>query len=219
MKNKILLILASLLLIMPTHVFAAGEGAGSGYTSLNLIQTFAEDGITLSTTDYKETDDQITIYLFRGNGCGYCHSFLDYLNSILKDYGKYFKLVSYEVWTNQKNNALLTEVSSFLGQPATGVPYVVIGDQVFPGYDESYNEGIISAIMTLYESEDRYDVFEAMEEAEAEANSKVTDKDIVFWNVASTAVGTCVILAFIYYNNRKINERLDDLEKRKKSYK
>lgn len=219
MKNKILIIFVALLLVIPFGVFASESGAGSNYKSTNLIQTFASEGIAIETTNYKETDDQIPIYLFRGNGCGFCQSFLNYLNSILKDYGKYFKLVSYEVWYDQKNNQLLTDVSSFMGSPATGVPYIVIGDQVFPGYNSDYDEQIKTAIKTLYESEERYDVFEAMEEANGGDEATFNSKDVVFWNVASTAVGTAVILAFIYYNNRKINSRLDDLEKKKKSYK
>lgn len=219
MKNKILIIFAVLLLVIPFSAFASESGAGSGYSSTNLIQTFASEGIAIETTNYKETDDQIPIYLFRGNGCGFCQSFLNFLNTILKDYGKYFKLVSYEVWYDQKNNQLLTDVSTFMGSPATGVPYIVIGDQVFPGYNSDYDEQIKTAIKTLYESEERYDVFEAMEEANGESESVFNSKDVVFWNVASTAVGTAVILAFIYYNNRKINNRLDELEKKKKSYK
>ena len=45
--------------------------------------------IELAYPDYKETDDQITIYMFRGTGCTYCRSFLiqlilyfDYLDLI-----------------------------------------------------------------------------------------------------------------------------------------
>lgn len=106
-------------------------------------------------------EDAINIYLFRGKGCGFCQKFLNYVNDTLteKYYGK-FNLVSYEVWNNTKNNELLTKVRTFLGSEKTGVPFIVIGDKYFEGYTESYNTAIEQAIQDLYDSSNRYDVFE-----------------------------------------------------------
>ena len=106
-------------------------------------------------------EDAINIYLFRGKGCGFCQKFLNYVNDTLteKYYGK-FNLVSYEVWNNTKNNELLTKVRTFLGSEKTGVPFIVIGDKYFEGYTESYNTEIEQAIQDLYDSSNRYDVFE-----------------------------------------------------------
>ncbi|UKI57698.1 MAG: hypothetical protein L6V81_10410 [Clostridium sp.] len=55
-----------------------------------------------------------------------------------------FKLVSFESWYNDENSNLLTEISTFMGEPATGVPYIIIGDKVFGGYTDSYDENIKS---------------------------------------------------------------------------
>ena len=120
--------------------------ANEKYETMNLKETLAAEEIELTYTDYKETDDQITIYMFRGNTCGFCKSFLNFLNSITEEYGKYFKLESYEVWGNQDNAELLNSVGEFLGEQAGGVPFIVIGDKVFPGYNEVYDEDIKTAI-------------------------------------------------------------------------
>ena len=46
-----------------------------------------------------------------------------------------------------------------MGNAAGGVPYIIIGDNVFPGYAETYDDSIKDAIKKLYDSEDRFDVF------------------------------------------------------------
>ena len=48
----------------------------SNYSTLNLKEALAEEEIEEEFKNYSESDDQITIYLFRGKGCGYCRAFL-----------------------------------------------------------------------------------------------------------------------------------------------
>ena len=115
MKKKILLLALITLLLMPLTTIAKESDK---YKSKNFIETLEEEKIKLENKNYKETDKQVTIYMFRGTGCTYCRSFLNFLNDISEDYGKYFKLVSYEVWRDTKNGELLDELSSFLGQDA-----------------------------------------------------------------------------------------------------
>ena len=103
MKKKILLIAMLTLLLMPLTTFAEEK---KEYPSMNFEETLKAEDIELKNKDYKEKDDQITIYMFRGSGCSYCKAFLEYLNEISKEYGKYFQLKSYDVWTD-KNNAEL----------------------------------------------------------------------------------------------------------------
>ena len=42
------------------------------YVSQNLEEALIEEGIEHDLKNYKESDDKINIYLFRGNGCGHC---------------------------------------------------------------------------------------------------------------------------------------------------
>ena len=201
MKKKIAIIALMLLsIIIPVKAFAKEQ-----YKTLNLKETLAEEGIEEKFSNYKETDDQITIYMFRGKGCAYCRKFLEFLNGITDEYGKYFKLVSFESWYNEENSNLLGEISTFMGEQASGVPYIIIGDKVFGGYTESYDESIKNAIKTLYDSKDRYDVFEEYE------YSKKWDKilnpsnfTVIIWTICLVAVSTVVIVLTNRANTKKI---------------
>ena len=201
MKKKIAIIALMLLsVIIPVKAVAKEQ-----YKTLNLEETLAEEGIEKKFTDYKETDDQVIIYLFRGKGCAYCRKFLEFLNGITDEYGKYFKLVSFESWYNEENSNLLGEISTFMGEQASGVPYIIIGDKVFGGYTESYDESIKNAIKTLYDSKDRYDVFEEYE------YSKKWDKilnpsnfTVIIWTICLVAVSTVVIVLTNRANTKKI---------------
>lgn len=207
MKNKFLSIVSLfLLLLMPLQISASTD-----YETKNLKETLAAEEIELAYPDYKETDDQITIYMFRGTGCGYCKAFLTFLNSITEEYGKYFKLESYEVWSNQKNGELMQEVGEFLGEKAGGVPFIIIGDKVFPGYNEVYDEDIKTAIKDLYDSNNRYDVFKEMEKAKLmEKINSVLSKVIPVVSV----IGLVVVAIYVNKNNKLLTARINELEEK-----
>ena len=206
MKKLIIVLVMVLGLALPLYAKAETK-------SLNLKEALQEEQIELDKAfeTYKETDDQAIIYLFRGNGCGYCRAFLTFLNSIVGDYGKYFKVVSYEVWYNQDNSTLLDTVSAYLNNPAQGVPYIVIGDKVFAGYAESYNEEIKSAIKSLYDTKkgDRYDVFKEIEEnpnKEDRTTIKTITKNIVLATIIATVVIVGSNIAFVNYKFSQLKE-------------
>lgn len=110
--------------------------------------------------------DPINVYIFKGDGCGYCAAALEFFESIEDDYGKYFDLVEYEVWYNEDNAKLMTDVASYFGEEIGGVPYIVIGDKTFQGYAESYNEDIKSAIKNAYDAKDYVDAIKAVNDGE-----------------------------------------------------
>ena len=217
LKNKLLLMLVLLvgMVIVPTTIKAE-----TIYKTLNLKEALAEEQLEEKFTSYKETDDQAIIYLFRGKGCGYCRSFLDFINSITDEYGKYFKVVSYEVWNDSTNSQLLNEVSAFLGQPAGGVPYIVIGEKVFAGYASSYDDDIKAAIKDLYDTKkkSRYDVMEEMKKNGGKSGSKdssLTNSSvwiIIICNLVVTIIASLVVMSHI---NNKYNELYAMLDQKK----
>ena len=189
MKKALLILVMAFCLVLPLTTKAEVK-------TMNLKEALQEDEIELSKAfaNYKETDDQAIVYLFRGHGCGYCHAFLTFLNNIVEDYGKYFKVVSYEVWYNEDNYKLMGEVGKYLGQDAEGVPFIVIGDKVFAGYSESWDEEIKSTIKSLYDTKkaDRYDVMVEMVE-----NPKDENGNVVKSSVSTLAIILCTILALV----------------------
>ena len=238
MKKKILLFVAMCLLVLPITTKAISIDK---YKTLNLKEALKEEEIDEAFKSYKETDKQATIYLFRGKGCGYCRAFLTFLNSIVDDYGKYFKVVSFEVWNDADNSALLNSVATFMNEPAGGVPYIIIGDKVFGGYAESYDEDIKKAIKDLYDSKDRYDVFAKMTDKDLEASTTTTDgntsttdgTDNVSGEYSNTSSGKDIsnsevliitfllfivniiaTFAYINYENKKVLLKLEEKSKR-----
>lgn len=179
-----------LVLMLPTLVLAKPE-----YKSLTLEEALKDEKIEYDLGGYEETDEKATIYLFRGKGCSHCYEFLEYVSSdLIKKYGNYFKIITYEVWNNADNAKLMQEVSDYLDDDASGVPYIVIGDKTFNGYAESMNEEIESAIKELYDSEERYDVL-----TQIETNPKETKKksDNTFTIVSIIFAATAIFILII----------------------
>lgn len=204
MFKKIISIVLVGLIFVPSLAFA------SEYVTENFEEALTEESIEHDLKDYKESEDKINIYLFRGHKCGFCNSFLTFLYNNVDEYGKYFNLVSYEIFNDANNSKLLDDVSKFMdGKSATGVPYIVIGDTTFGGFNESTDGDAIKAkIKELYESKDRYDVFEEMVKEPKDSTST-----IIMWNAIFTVLAVGIVL---YVNNRQIkvlNTKIDTLEK------
>ena len=154
--------------------------------------------------------------MFRGKGCGFCRAYLEFMNSIADEYGKYFIMETYEVWNDSNNKDLMNEVSTYLGQVATGVPYIIIGDQVFAGYNESYDESIKNKIKEVYNTKKskRYDAFKEMNKGSDKKSITITDNALV-WNFIFTAVSTIIIITYINLKFKELSLKIDD----RKNYK
>lgn len=192
--------------------------------------------------------DKATIYLFRGKGCGYCRSLLTFLNSINDEYGNMYELKSFEVWNNQNNYELMKSISEFLNETASGVPYLIIGKEVFPGYAASYDSSIKTAIEELYNTKKskRYDVMEEYKKKNAKfdlskyksltfkqtlseegikynepkkKSSSTSSSNVIIWNLVFTAVATSSIIAFVNYKFKKLEESIKDASKVSKTAK
>lgn len=208
MKKKFILLLL-VVALLPLRVFA--KSFIDDYNTMNFEETLKAEGMELENKDYKETDDQAIIYLFRGQGCGYCRAFISFLNSISTEYGKYFKVVSFEVWNDSTNSALLNKVPLVTNEAAGGVPYIIIGEKVFAGYAEAYDEDIKKAIMAQY-NDPSYDVMEKLDERlNGNTSSGTTSFATIFWNAVFVAVGAGVV---IYFNNKNTQKVLDAVSKK-----
>lgn len=183
------------------------------YKTLDLDGALTEENITHDLSSYKDDDKKINIYLFRGKRCPHCEEFLTFINSIVPEYGKYFNLVSYEVWYNLDNSNLLDSVSTFLGEPASGVPFIVIGDKVFSGYGASYDESIKTAITDLYNSDNRYDVFEKLEMSIIRKKIQNfvdnTAKVLAYVSI----IGLIVVITIVCKKNKKMTIKIDTMQK------
>lgn len=146
------------MLLIPLNVFALnGE-----VKSENLKEACESENINYYHTSYNLGIDpnKPTIYFFRGQGCPHCKELLNYFNDTLKENGKYFNLIVYEVWDDIDNKNLFSEVAKVFGDSARAVPYLVVGNERFIGFMPSQGNKITSEIKKLYNSDEKYDVME-----------------------------------------------------------
>lgn len=204
-KIKLLLFIIFTMMVLPCGVYA------ETYNKLDFRKTLAEEEIEEKFKSYKPDENAITIYMFRGKGCGYCRAYLEFMNSITDEYGKYFKMETYEVWNDSANSKLMQDVSSFLGQPAGGVPYIIIGDKVFGGYSSTYDDSIKEAITKLYDTKKskRYDVFKEMEKGSKSSFFESLDDNFIIWNFVFEFVASVIIITYINLKFKELDAKID----------
>ena len=119
---------------------------------------FAEED---ETGEVDEVDTRAIVYFFHGATCSHCAEARSWFESIQEEYGDKFRLVEYEVWSDEDNAELMQKVSDFRGDDATGVPYILCGDKSWIGFSEStMAPEILAQIESVYETDvsDRYDI-------------------------------------------------------------
>ena len=114
--------------------------------------------------NYDETKEEVTIYLFWGDGCPHCEEAKTWFNEIEPEYGKYFKIVDFEVWKNEENAKLMQDVANRLKEEADGVPFIVIGDTTYEGFADVYKNKILNTIFSEYEKTERVDVIKEIKD-------------------------------------------------------
>jgi glutaredoxin len=92
----------------------------------------------------------VNIYMFWGQGCPHCAKAKPFLENLDKSSDK-INLHTYEVYYNTGNQKLYQEVGEKLKVDSSGVPLIVIGDEVFVGYSESHASGIKARAETCAE--------------------------------------------------------------------
>lgn len=114
--------------------------------------------------------EPVKIYIFRSNSCQHCINTMNFLEEIKEEYGDYYEVKDYEV-SSLENSQLFEEVASFMGDNAEGVPYIIVGKYTYPnGFEpdskvndkQTMGEQLIERVLEIYESDNRYDVMEAI---------------------------------------------------------
>ena len=102
-------------------------------------------------------EKNINMYLFYGEGCPHCAALEEYLDEYLKDKPN-IKLYTYEIWNSKENSELLEKVSQALDIEATGIPYLVIGEDVVSGFAKGITERSIDKKINKCLTEDYQDI-------------------------------------------------------------
>ena len=137
-----------------------------------------------------EESKEVKLYFFRGEGCSHCAEAEAWFQSIEAEYGAYFQIVDYETWYNQENAELMQRVAKARGEEAQGVPYIIISNQSWNGFTQSYTPEMLSKIKSEFEKDvnDRYDIMKLLPKLEKEKDSS-TGSDVLALIIILVVVG------------------------------
>ncbi len=164
------------------------------------------------------SNEKITVHIFRGEGCGYCKAALSFFDSIKEEYGQYYELEEHEVWYDEDNATLMSNVAAYFNEEVNGVPYIIIGDKTFQGYTESYNDEIKQAIKDAYDSgkfEDRVKQVQDGTATTSNTSKKDKDKDNNTTTIIIIAVALVGFVALFYFARDNGTEEIEVKEEKK----
>ena len=189
---KYLVVLLAIFLIMPFAVFAEEEAS-------NNDENTTEEASSNDNSDSKK----VNVYFFRGEGCSHCAEAEEWFDSIKEEYSEYYNLIDYEVWYNTDNSDLMQKVADARGEEAEGVPYIIIGDKSWNGFDSSYEEDMINQIKSVYAQDvkDRYDIMTLLTDSKTSKKDSNANDVLVLLAIIVVAGG----IGFVIYKARKAN--------------
>ena len=156
---------------------------------------------------FADDDDkkEVNVYFFKGEGCGFCAAGLEWFDELDDKYDDMYELHEYETWYDEKNANLMNAVAEVRGETVNGVPYIVVGNQSWNGFDENVGKEILAKIKEEYKAEERYDVMDYVDEA---ALVKGPEKDDSIADDIAVTVLLLVVVAGVglgIYTLRKSN--------------
>lgn len=189
---KYLVVLLAIFLIMPFAVFAEEEASNNN-------ENTTEEASSNDNSDSKK----VNVYFFRGEGCSHCAEAEEWFDSIKEEYSEYYNLIDYEVWYNTDNSDLMQKVADARGEEAEGVPYIIIGDKSWNGFDSSYEEDMINQIKSVYAQDvkDRYDIMTLLTDSKTSKKDSNASDILVLLAIIVVAGG----IGFVIYKARKAN--------------
>lgn len=113
--------------------------------------------VDVNLDNITKEEGKVNIYFFWGDGCPHCESEFAFFDSIESEYGDLYNLYTFETWKNEENAELLKIFSNAMEVESRGVPYTIIGEEVFTGFSESMESDFINAIVE--ERDKSFDVY------------------------------------------------------------
>lgn len=131
-----------------------------------------------------EEKKQVNVYLFHSNTCSHCKAEIEFLDEIQKEYEN-LKINLYEINDVKENKELMINIKEKLNIDSPMVPFTVIGDYYYIGYNDGVKDGIKNLI-EKYTSEEQYDVIKDIIDGKDVSNFKIKNGEI---NKISTVFG------------------------------
>jgi len=118
-------------------------------------------------------DDTITLYFFHGDGCPHCAEEEQFLVTLQEEYPE-LVIEEYEVWYNEENAGLLSQVEEAFSIKQSGVPTNVIGSTAITGYSEATGKKIKRAV-EYYKSHEYVDVLSKIKDGSYDKENPIPD--------------------------------------------
>jgi thiol-disulfide isomerase/thioredoxin len=95
----------------------------------------------------QDKGDQVVITYFWGDGCPHCAKAKPFLAGLEEKYPGQVTVDDYEVWYSRVNQQLMQDTAEKLGVDVRGVPFIVIGERYWEGFDDN---NVIGAEIEAY---------------------------------------------------------------------
>lgn len=102
--------------------------------------------------DKKQEDNKINVYFFNRDGCPHCAKEEEFFKTISEKYEN-VNIYSFEVSKNSKNSNYLNKVKELFQDKSNGVPFTVVGEKSFLGYNSYIGENIEKTIQAYLDEE------------------------------------------------------------------
>ena len=168
------------------------------------VISLADENDVVTTTSASESGKTpVKVYFFHGDGCPHCAEAEEWFEG---EYGSYFDVVAYEVWNDAENSELMQDVATYLNETVTGVPFIIVGDKNFKGFNAEMSSQILDEIIKEYEldSNSRTDVLASYFANKEDTDGKNHDQLVI------SLVSLCIILGiviFAFYSRRGIESK------------
>jgi len=127
---------------------------------ITVLMIFVMMPLVKATEKPEVTDhEKVTIYIFRGEGCGHCKNAITFFANLGNEYEDYLEVKTYEVWKNSNNALLAKDVAEEIGTEFTGgVPLIVVGEKYVGGFGDGTGEELIEYALEYYQDKEYRDV-------------------------------------------------------------
>ena len=116
-----------------------------GLIALVIIVSLTNDHDSGNIEDIVFEEGVVNIYYFYDDACPRCDEQFEFFERIEDEWGAYFNLYSFEISITE-NAQLLTALAGILDEQVRGIPFTIIGEQVFTGFNERMEDSFIDAI-------------------------------------------------------------------------
>ena len=105
----------------------------------------------LSLSTAFPVQENITVYLFWGDGCPHCEAARPFLHELAQRYPN-TKILEYEVWYQVENQTLFVQMAAKFGFEPSFVPTIFIGERYWEGFSDGMKSELENAVASCAEA-------------------------------------------------------------------